>query len=63
MGGNGMAMVPAAHPQLMKILNHIVYVGSGGGNHSMWVWIQKSSIGGNQYFVYLWQSGMLLLYI
>jgi len=25
--------------------------------------VQKSSIGGNQYLAYLWESGMLLLYI
>jgi hypothetical protein len=38
MGGNGMMMGPAAHSQLMKVLNHLVYVWSGCGNHSMWVW-------------------------
>jgi hypothetical protein len=38
MSGNDMMMGPAAHPQLMNVLNHLVYVWSGCGNHSMSVW-------------------------
>jgi hypothetical protein len=38
MGGDGMIMGPAAHPPLMKVLNHLVYVKSGCGNHFLWVW-------------------------
>ncbi len=37
-GGNGMMMDPSAHQQLMNVLKHLVYVWSGCGNHSMWVW-------------------------
>ena len=38
MGGDGMIMGPAAHPQQMNVLKHLVYLRSGGGNHSMWDW-------------------------
>ena len=40
-GGKGMMMDPNPnHPQHMnmKVVNHLVYVWSGYGNHSMWVW-------------------------
>ncbi len=30
--------IPYPHPQHMKVVTHLVYVWSGCGNHSMWVW-------------------------
>ena len=37
-GGSGIMVYPSAHSQHMNVLKHLVYLRSGGGNHSMWVW-------------------------
>ena len=37
-GGNGIMVDPSAHPQHMNGLKDFVYVWSGCGNYSMWVW-------------------------
>ena len=35
-GGNSMMGAPYPHPQHIMFVNHLVYVWSGCGNHSMW---------------------------
>ena len=35
---NGMMMDPYPHSQHMKVVTHLVYVWSGCGNRSTWVW-------------------------
>ena len=37
-GPNCMMPDPYPNPQHMKVVNHLVYVWIGYGNHSMWVW-------------------------
>jgi hypothetical protein len=37
-GGNSMMIDPYAHPQHMKVVNHLLYVWSGCEKHSTWVW-------------------------
>ena len=37
-GGSGTMVDPSAHQQPINVLKHLVYVWSGCGNHSMWVW-------------------------
>jgi hypothetical protein len=34
----GLMMASYAHPQHMKVVNHLAYVGRGCGNHSMLGW-------------------------
>jgi hypothetical protein len=36
--GNGMMTDLYPHPQHMKVVNHLLYVWSGCGRHSKWVW-------------------------
>ena len=36
--GNGMMMDPYAHPQHMKVVNHLLYVWSGCDNYTMCLW-------------------------
>ncbi len=36
-GGSGVMVDPSPHPQHMNGLKHLVYVWSGCGSHSMWV--------------------------
>jgi hypothetical protein len=37
-GSCGMMVDTSAHPLHLKRAKHLVYVWSGCGNHSMWVW-------------------------
>ena len=36
--GNSLMMNPYLHPQHMKVVKHMLYVWSGCGKHSTWVW-------------------------
>ena len=53
-GGNDCMMTdPCPHPLHVTIVNHLVYVWSGCGNHSMWVWslnhCTRASFGAKQW--------------
>ncbi len=51
--GCGGVVNPSAHPQHMNDRKHLVYIWSGYGNHSMWIWgLNKCSM--TSFVAHLW---------